>query len=184
MQDQKLESTKDYQSMQMEFFDILRRDKQEEAPKATGGVAIHEENDEESELVSLSLGISSKVAAMDTEKKKHSNRTEKMVREREENLDNEGLALGLDIRFEPSSSSAQAEATNNHSPKSRFDEEEKEEELSEMRPPSKVLKTTAAGDGSDASQYTRLKKARVSIRARCDTQTVSMNICFILDASS
>ncbi|XP_057747956.1 WRKY transcription factor 72A-like [Arachis stenosperma] len=50
--------------------------------------------------------------------------------------------------------------------------------LTEMWPPSKVLKTTKNnGEGNEASHHhyhnTRLKKARVSIRARCDTQTMN-----------
>ncbi|XLT88454.1 hypothetical protein HN873_010207 [Arachis hypogaea] len=50
--------------------------------------------------------------------------------------------------------------------------------LTEMWPPSKVLKTTKNnGEGNEASHHhhhnTRLKKTRVSIRARCDTQTMN-----------
>lgn len=183
MQDRKLESTKcemgevreenerlkfllarlvkDYQSLQTNFFDILQQDKQEEAT-----TTIHEE----SEVVSLSLGISSKGQPTMDEKKINSNRTEK--KEDDEDC-NKGLALGLDIKFDPSSA-AQAEVTNNLSPQSSFDNEEgKEEEPTEMWPPSKVFKTMKTGDKSEASQHTQLKKARVSIRARCDTQTVS-----------
>nr|XP_007153834.1 hypothetical protein PHAVU_003G068700g [Phaseolus vulgaris]ESW25828.1 hypothetical protein PHAVU_003G068700g [Phaseolus vulgaris] len=112
-------------------------------------------SDEESELVSLSLGISS------TGKHEKNNRTEK-IRENEDLK--EGLSLGLDIRFDPS-------AIKNHSTESRCDGERKEEELRVIWPPSKVLKRT--WDKSEASQHVEVKKARVCIRARCDTLTMN-----------
>jgi len=118
-------------------------------------------SDEESELVSLSLGISS------TGKHEKNNRTEK-IRENEDLK--EGLSLGLDIRFDPS-------AIKNHSTESRCDGERKEEELRVIWPPSKVLKRT--WDKSEASQHVEVKKARVCIRARCDTLTVSNSINLI-----
>lgn len=159
---------KDYQSLQTNFFDILQQDKQEEATtKAT--TTIHEE----SEVVSLSLGISSSKGQPTMDEKKNNNRIEKRELDYHEDC-NKGLALGLDIKFDPSSE-VQAEVTNNPTPQSSFDhnEEGKEEEPTEMWPPSKVLKTMRNGDKSEASQQTQLKKARVSIRARCDTQTMN-----------
>lgn len=119
-------------------------------------------SDEESELVSLSLGISS------TRKHEKKNRTE-MIREKEDLT--EGLSLGLDIRFDPS-------AIKNHSTESRCDGEMKEEELREIWPPSKVLKTMRTWDKSEASQHAEVKKARVCIRARCDNLTVSFSFYF------
>ncbi|XP_061338803.1 WRKY transcription factor 72A-like [Gastrolobium bilobum] len=186
MQDQKLESTKgemgevreenerlkfllarlvnDYQSLQTNFFDILQQDhKPGEATNATNIATIHEE----SELVSLSLGLSSKdQPTMD--EKKGNNRTEN--REDDQEDMDKGLALGLDIRFNPV---VHTEAATIPSSESSFDEEGKEEEPTEIWPPSKVLKTTKTGDKSEASQHTQLKKTRVSIRARCDSQTMN-----------
>jgi len=71
------------------------------------------------------------------------------------------LALGLNITFDPSSRT----------------QEGKEEEI---WPPSKVLKTTRTCDiSTKAYQHTQLKKlARICVRARCDTQTVSINTHF------
>ncbi|RDX92410.1 putative WRKY transcription factor 72, partial [Mucuna pruriens] len=116
-------------------------------------------SDEESELVSLSLGI----ASTDQHEKKK-NRNEKI----KENADlKEGLALGLDIRFDPS-------AIKYPSTESSCDGEWKEEELREIWPPSKFLKTTRNGDKSEAShEHAELKKTRVCIRARCDTLTMN-----------
>ncbi|KAH1154267.1 hypothetical protein AAZX31_18G116400 [Glycine max] len=117
-------------------------------------------SDEESELVSLSLGISS---TGQHEMKKKKNRNEKM-RENEDLKDI--LALGLDIRFDSS-------AIKNLSTESSCDGERKDEELSETWPPSKVVKTIMrTRDKSEVSQHAELKKARVCIRARCDTLTV------------
>ncbi|XP_047177901.1 WRKY transcription factor 72A-like [Vigna umbellata] len=114
-------------------------------------------SDEESEPVSLSLGISS------TGKHEKKIRTENS----RENEDlKEGLSLGLGIRFDPS-------AIQNQSTESRCDGEMKEEELREIWPPSKVLKTMRTWDKSEASQHAEVKKARVCIRARCDNLTMN-----------
>ncbi|CAJ1939910.1 unnamed protein product, partial [Sphenostylis stenocarpa] len=100
-------------------------------------------SDEESELVSLSLGISS------TGKHDKKNITEKII----ENEDlKEGLSLGLDIRFDPS-------AINNHSSEGICDEEK---ELRATWPPSKVLKAMRTWDKSEASQHAEVKKARMN----------------------
>ncbi|KAK7317522.1 hypothetical protein RJT34_01837 [Clitoria ternatea] len=107
-----------------------------------------EEKEESDELVSLSLGIS--LNGKCEKKKKNKN-----LRESDENL-KEGLALGLDIR------------------RGSDEERKKEEEvMSEMWPPSKVLKAARSEDKSGASQHSEPKKARVCIRARCDTQTMN-----------
>ncbi|XP_027362784.1 probable WRKY transcription factor 72 [Abrus precatorius] len=186
MQDQKLESTKgemgeareenkrlkfllerlvnDYQSLQTNFFDILQQDKPEDATKAKGITTRHEEN-EESDLVSLSLGISSQ-GKHTMEEEKNSNIAEK----REYRSMDKKLALGLDINFDPIIDPA--EAVNNSSSETSFGEERKEEP-NEMWPPSKVFKTKKTGEKSEASQHIQLKKARVSIRTRCDTQTMN-----------
>ncbi|TKY58807.1 WRKY transcription factor 72 [Spatholobus suberectus] len=115
-------------------------------------------SDEESELVSLSLGISST-----GQHKKKKNRNEKI----KENGDlKDGLALGLDNRYDPS-------AIKNPSTESIYDGGRKEEELREMWPPSKVPKTTRTGDKSEASQHAEPKKTRVCIRTRSDTLTMN-----------
>lgn len=90
------------------------------------------------------------------EKKNNTNRDGEKIKE-DGNL-GEGLALGLKIKFDPLGNGDQG----------------KEEELTERWPPSKVLKTTRTGDISEVSQHAQPKKARVCIRARCDTQTVSI----------
>ncbi|CAL0318276.1 unnamed protein product [Lupinus luteus] len=189
MQDQKLESAKgemrevieenkrlklllarlsnDYQSLQTNFTDILiQQDRQEESTKATCQTSIVHE---ESEFISLSLGMSC-TNQPSRDEKKNSNRAEKRKLD-DEDL-HKGLALGLDIKFDPSTT--EAEVTNNHSQQRRFgNEEEKREESSEIWAHSKVMNTMKAEDKSETSQHSQLKKTRVSIRARCETQTMN-----------
>lgn len=130
-------------------------------------------NHEESELVTLSLGISSQGKPTSKDEKKDSNRTQKR-----ENEDVDiGLALGLDVRFDPAPET-EAAISNFSQESSSTNEKGKEEEPAEMWPPSKVLKTMRTGDKSTEanSQHAhQLKKTRVSIRARCDSPTVVRN---------
>ncbi|KAJ7953766.1 putative WRKY transcription factor [Quillaja saponaria] len=169
---------KDYQSLQMHFFDILQQDQLAGANinEATTDQKdpIHEKNEEElAELVSLCLGRSTFKGDqpnkdVDDEKKDIS--TSKSDQKKKDKNFDEGLSLGLDIRYEPAGSLT-TEATNLPSPASSF-EEVKEEEPCEIWPPSKVLRTMRTRDNSnnnEVSQQSQMKKARVSIRARCDT---------------
>ncbi|XP_019432030.1 PREDICTED: probable WRKY transcription factor 36 [Lupinus angustifolius] len=157
----------DYQSLQTNFTEILiQQDKQEESTKATCKTSmIHEESD----FITLSLGISCTNQPCRDEKK-NGKRTEKRKLD-DEDL-HKGLALGLDIKFDPSTT--EAEVTNNHSQQRSFENEEgKGEESSEIWPHSKVMNTMKAEDKSETSQHSQLKKTRVSIRARCETQTMN-----------
>lgn len=156
-----LEKTvKEYQSLQMQFIDIL----QQEA-KSKDTVPSHQAK-EEPELVSLSLGITS------TEPKKEDKKNNSIRNGQEEEKLNGALSLGLqDYRFEPSS----AEHVRNTSCSNNSFEEQKEEEPTEIWPPSKILKTMKSGD-DEVPQQSQVKKTRVSVRARCDTTTVSIKI--------
>ena len=177
MQNQDLESAKGEtmgeareENKMLEFFEILQQDKPEDATNAKG-VFSHDEENEESELVSLSLGISISKGKPTKDEKilKNKNGIEKTE---DEDVHNKRLVLGLDINLDPVD---QDELTaNNSTTESSFvGERGKEEEPTEMWPPSKVLKTMKSVDKSEVSQHDQPKKTRVSIRARCDTQTVS-----------
>ncbi|KAL5122302.1 putative WRKY transcription factor 61 [Glycine soja] len=154
----------------LEFFEILQQDKPEDATNAKG-VFSHDEENEESELVSLSLGISISKGKPTKDEKilKNKNGIEKTE---DEDVHNKRLVLGLDINLDPVD---QDELTaNNSTTESSFvGERGKEEEPTEMWPPSKVLKTMKSVDKSEVSQHDQPKKTRVSIRARCDTQTMN-----------
>ncbi|XWS34052.1 hypothetical protein CRYUN_Cryun21dG0006100 [Craigia yunnanensis] len=155
---------KDYQSLQMHFRDILQ---QEEAKKSTKAAPSHQEN-EESDLVSLSLGRSSGSELKKEEKNISSSLISNGKKDEKPN-DNEGLALGLECNFEPPCST---EPEKNPSSESSLGKPE-EEEPTVAWPPSKVLKTVRSGDEEDRSEQMQLKKARVSVRARCDTPTMN-----------
>ncbi|XP_021299604.1 probable WRKY transcription factor 61 isoform X2 [Herrania umbratica] len=153
---------KEYQSLHMRFCDILQQE--EEAKKSTERAPSYQGN-EEPDLVSLSLGRSSGTESKKEEKKSSNLSTN--GKEDEKPNGNEGLALGLECKFEPTGSTEK-----NPSPETNFGKQE-EEEPTEIWPPSKILKTVRSGD-EDAAELMQLKKAaRVSVRARCDTPTMN-----------
>ncbi|XP_058112872.1 WRKY transcription factor 72A-like [Magnolia sinica] len=150
---------KDYQSLQMQFYDILQ---QEQAKKSTETTSSDQEI-EESELVSLSLGTNS---SGHKKEEKMSNSS----KGKEDEQMKEGLTLGLDCKFEEPNSGP-VEHPSNPSPENSF-EEPKEEDVGEVWPPSKILKTLRSGE-DEASQQAHVKKARVSVRARCEAPTMN-----------
>ncbi|XWS64299.1 hypothetical protein CRYUN_Cryun06bG0174300 [Craigia yunnanensis] len=157
---------KDYQSLQMRFLDIL---KQEEAKKHSTKTAPSHQENEESDLVSLRLGRSSGSHEPKKEEKKSSNLISN-GKEDEKPNNNEGLELGLECKFETAGST---EPEKNPSSESSLRKPE-EEEPTEVWPPSKILKTVRSGnDLEDVLEQIQLKKARVSVRARCDTPTMN-----------
>ncbi|XP_038985175.1 WRKY transcription factor 72A-like isoform X2 [Phoenix dactylifera] len=149
---------KDYQSLQTHFFDIVQQEqakKPVETPPAPNEV-------EEPELVSLSLGTSS------SGHKKEEKVSPDKTKESHEQIEG-GLTLGLDCKFEGSGTGTN-EPGSNLSPGNSF-EEPKEAKPGEPWPPSKILKNLRNGD--EVSQQPFVKKARVSVRARCDAPTMN-----------
>ncbi|XP_022737105.1 probable WRKY transcription factor 72 isoform X2 [Durio zibethinus] len=149
---------KDYHNLQMQFYDIVRQDAKNST--ATTANNDHQEAVEEPELVSLTLGRFSSDS-----KKDDKNKTSSQGKEDERGK--EGLSLGLDYKFEASKSDLDDEALPNPSPANSCQEPKEEESW----PPSKVLKTMRSGD-DEALQQNPVKKARVCVRARCDTPTM------------
>ncbi|KAF6159958.1 hypothetical protein GIB67_033042 [Kingdonia uniflora] len=156
---------KDYKSLQMHFFDTVQ---QEEVKKSTDINTVTSTNareeHEEPEFFSLSLGRSttSSEPKRDEKSSKFKGDDDGMK---------EGLALGLDCKFEVSTNSS----PNNNEPvvipsPENSSDEHKEGVVGEQWPPSKNLKRN--GD-EDLPQQTHVKKARVSVRARCDTPTMN-----------
>lgn len=152
---------KEYQSLQVHFHDIIS---QTEESKNTDSSSSHQEV-EEPQLVSLSLGRSSSEPKKE-EKINNSSKSSK----KDDEFDHKGLALGLECKFDP----GPVQLVNNLSPENSF--ELKGSDVTETWPPSKSLKTIRSGDDDDVLQQNPLKKARVSVRARCDTPTVSMKL--------
>ncbi|KAK6276270.1 hypothetical protein POUND7_005979 [Theobroma cacao] len=145
---------KDYQSLQMQFYDIVRQD----AKRSTATTNNDHQEVEEPELVSLTLGRFSSDSKTDDKNKTSS-------QGKEDERGKQGLSLGLDYKFEASKSDVDEP---NPSP-TNSSQEPKEEET---WPPSKVLKTMRSGD-DEILQQNPVKKARVCVRARCDTPTMN-----------
>lgn len=151
---------KDYRTLQMKFHDIT--DQQEETKKSTDPVDDHQ-GSEHHELVSLTLGRISSEPKRDGKSCKTSSQGE--------NHDKKSLSLGLDCTFEASKSDTN-EGLPNLSSVNSFGEPK--EEAGEAWQRSKALKTMRGGDDEVIMQQNPAKKARVSVRARCDTPTVSI----------
>ncbi|XP_022727790.1 probable WRKY transcription factor 72 isoform X2 [Durio zibethinus] len=144
---------KAYQNLQMQFHDIVRQD-----AETTNN---DDQEVEEPELVSLTLGRFSSDSEKD-DKNKTSGQG------KEEERGKEGLSLGLNYKFEVSKSGADDEPLPNPSPENSSQEPKEEEKW----PASKVHKTMISGD-DEVLQQNPVKKARVCVRARCDTPTMN-----------
>ncbi|KAJ6293936.1 hypothetical protein OIU76_022082 [Salix suchowensis] len=149
---------KDYRALQMKFYDITQ---QEETKKSTDPVDDHQ-GIEHHELVSLTLGRISSEPKRDGKSCKTSSQGE--------NHDKKSLSLGLDCTFEASKSDTN-EGLPNLSSVNSFGEPK--EEAGEAWQRSKALKTMRGGDDEVIMQQNPAKKARVSVRARCDTPTMN-----------
>lgn len=169
----------DYQSLQMHFFDIVQQEQTKQ--KSTDKTAVvvlpasthHKDIDEEPELISLSLGRSNsaELKKFKDEKTNSSSKSKDGAGNHEDDL-NKGLALGLGCKFEVSNNAARTELVTNQRSENSFEELKEEEVVGEQWPPSKILKTVRSGD-DELSQQNQVKKARVSVRARCDTPTMN-----------
>lgn len=89
---------------------------------------------------------------------------------------NQTLKLGLDYGGDNKSTEPNLELSSGRQSPDNSASETKEEDAAaaagEIWPPSKALKATRSGD--DELSQPSVKRARVSVRARCDTPTVSV----------
>ncbi|XP_031104545.1 WRKY transcription factor 72A-like [Ipomoea triloba] len=150
---------KDYRTLQMQFQGMVEKEGEKAAKSDDNTPQITEE----SELVSLSLGRAS--AEM---KREEQNRpvivcAGKDKVDNEDNDQKEGLTLGLDCKFK---------SLQHNNPSTDNSSDEVKEENGETWPPSKALKTTRSGE-DDISQQNPAKRARVSVRVRCDAPTMN-----------
>lgn len=146
---------KDYQSLQLRFFDILQHETS--SKQSTDSAPSHDETEESNELVSLCLGRSPSEP-----KKEEKSTNSAKSRENEELKAN--LTLGLDSKILTST-----ETVSNPSPAESV--EEPKEEAGETWPPSKVI-PKRNGDHDEAAQQSQAKRARVCVRVRCETPTM------------
>ncbi|TQD86939.1 hypothetical protein C1H46_027556 [Malus baccata] len=146
---------KDYHSLQVRFFEILKQ----QASKKAVNVAGHRIIEEPEELLSLCLGRSPREPKSDRETTTSSNFTKHaQVDDGEENLKaNLTLGLGSDENSleEPNKNHAETGGGEASSP-----------------PSSKTLKTMRNEDGEPPPQV-NAKRARVSVRTRCDAPTMN-----------
>ncbi|XP_031487443.1 WRKY transcription factor 72A-like [Nymphaea colorata] len=150
---------KDYQALKMHFLDVAQQaenaKKVSDVTAAPATTSSSDHDSEETGLVSLSLGNNST----------SSHRTQEKMNEKsnEEINDDanfkEGLSLGLDCKF----------LQNGQNPQSSS-EDPKGEDMAESST-NRLFKTPRSAE-DDVSQQPHVKKARVSVRARCDTATM------------
>lgn len=144
---------KDYHSLKMQFDGITQED---QSKKPTNLASMAAASDDESEMVSLSLGRFSA---------DHSKSSREEMNKKNSNSFNEtkNLELGLNWKLDLENSAKDSR---------RGDDEPKEEGSNDVRssrrsPP----KSSRLGDDEDILQHPS-KKPRVSVRAVCNTQTV------------
>ncbi|GKU97096.1 hypothetical protein SLEP1_g10276 [Rubroshorea leprosula] len=157
---------KDYKSLQLRFLDVLQKGTSNRS--STDSLPSHDQNDEspESELVSLSLGRRSSTPTEPKRDGRTSNSASRNTKEDDHHQLKASPTLGLDSKFQLST-----EVVSNPSPENSA-EEGKEEDAGEAWPPSKIPKTTKNGD-EEVAQASHVKRARVSVRARCDAPTMN-----------
>lgn len=160
----------DYRSLQLRFFDILQH---ERSPSITMSenksltTETRKEEEEEEPEVSLSLGFQ----VLNKRKKDDNNNTNSStssVVKEDTKLMSEGLSLGFGRKSPPTS-----DLSDKESGKSTEIDDAKEDGVGDTWRPSKLLKTMKDGvEEDEPSQPNITKRARVSVRARCDTPTV------------
>ncbi|XP_015879359.1 probable WRKY transcription factor 72 [Ziziphus jujuba] len=163
---------KDYKSLQLRFFDIFNREAASKKP--TDSAPDHHHHDveetEEPQLVSLSLGIKSPV-----ESKKDENSTSSSLSKNNVD-DNEDLRANLTLGLGTTRKQVSSKLTvSDPSPTNSSEAHQAPGAGDALQPSSKrtsTSKTMRNGD-DEISQQAHAKRARVSVRAKCDTPTMN-----------
>ncbi|XP_031108955.1 probable WRKY transcription factor 72 isoform X2 [Ipomoea triloba] len=167
---------KDYSSLQMRFFDVFSHQPPEiekKSCKISSPLSSHH-HDEETQI-SLRLGRS---PSPDRRQSRVSDDINAAAAAKSTDEDddehNQTLKLGLDYGGDNKSTEPNLELSSGRQSPDNSASETKEEDAAaagETWPPSKALKATRSGD--DELSQPSVKRARVSVRARCDTPTMN-----------
>uniref|UniRef100_A0A0D9WLR7 WRKY domain-containing protein n=1 Tax=Leersia perrieri TaxID=77586 RepID=A0A0D9WLR7_9ORYZ len=166
--------SQDYRSLQMHFHDVLQQEQPKKLPDSPTAIPA---DIEEPEFVSLRLGTSTskrkKEDKSTTGEVKGSGCTEDFLKIKG------GLSLGLsDCRVGANNSDKMQPDVMTLSPEGSFEDAKDDTiETTEQWPPSKMLKNLRSPgtevEDDDMAPQPQVKKARVSVRARCDAPTMN-----------
>lgn len=160
---------KDYKSLQKRFLDSVNQEEAKNNSNNNAGCSTIEDT-EEPEFVSLRLGTSPSTEP----KKDDNNNISSFSKSATEDHDDEQLKCGLKLGLDYHLGGSKSDPTVEVSPENSLEEKKNEDvNAGETWPPSKALKTGRSED-DELSQQSNPKRARVSVRARCDTPTVSV----------
>ncbi|OMO79225.1 DNA-binding WRKY [Corchorus capsularis] len=159
-----------YKSLQLRFLEILQQGGSSASKKSTESSSSDPSHNDEHELVSLSLGRRS---PSPTGSKKDEKNIVNSSKSREEQEIKAGLSLGLDSKFQLST-----EIVLNPSPENSSGDQAKEYEEGEtLTPSNKINPKTTRNEDEDQEPAQQgpgpVKRARVSVRARCDAPTMN-----------
>jgi hypothetical protein len=158
---------KDYNSLQLRFFDIVNKEVSNKVVEDSS--TSPNEIDEEPELVSLCLGRSPNEYKKEVKIDQNSNKP------KEKDDMEVNLSLGLDSKYMLSMELVSDLSPMNSSEELPKEVEEKGTLLSSTNKSPKVINVD-----DDISDQMPAKRVRVSVRAKCDTPTVSINSFFFL----
>ncbi|KAG6412261.1 hypothetical protein SASPL_124935 [Salvia splendens] len=144
----------DYRTLQMQYRDVVQREATTKSPHRSDHDLIGAPADHE--VIDLNLAMSS------IDRKGEPRKTPK-INDNEIGDDKQGLSLGLDCKF----------GLPEKSPVIENSVEEVKEEAGETWPPKGVKNGRDGGGEDEISQQNPTKRARVSVRVRCDTPTMN-----------
>uniref|UniRef100_A0A0E0L7R3 WRKY domain-containing protein n=1 Tax=Oryza punctata TaxID=4537 RepID=A0A0E0L7R3_ORYPU len=162
----------DYRSLQTHFYDVLQQGRAKKLPDSPANLPT---DTDEPEFISLRLGMSTSKC-----KDEDNNTIGEVKRSTEDflKIKEGGLSLGLsDCRVGANNSEKLQPDMMTLSPEGSFeDAKDDTAETTEQWPPSKMLKnlrSVGAEAEDDIAPQPQVKKARVSVRARCDAPTMN-----------
>ncbi|XP_006354832.1 probable WRKY transcription factor 61 isoform X2 [Solanum tuberosum] len=150
---------KEYRNLQNQFHDIVKKETDQKSSSTVNTSTHHDQ--EADQLVSLSLGRTTSDMKKDELKKDKGHDDERVII-----INNKSLDLGLDCKFETTPTEC---SPVNYSPENSLDDQANKDENGNKNP--KTMRNN--GDGDDVSQQNPTKRARVSVRVRCDTPTMN-----------